>query len=279
MSRCSSQSGTVRLEGLTPGLLTRAVEYLARSPYEHVLLTYIALQGGAMRRDLHVALDEHDRVCGVAFLGRQTILASERQALAAFAALGMHSSERAIVGPRATVEAYWDLIRAWHAPPRLVRNRQPLLALEPSSLIPCGDTISVRRAREDEWEAIAENSAAMIAGELESEPERATGEFGLGIRRMIRFGLWWVGESDGELCFFCDVGAWSAQTAQLQGIWTPPRFRHRGIATSALGAICATLLRTVPTLSLYVNDFNVPALALYHRLGFREVGELQTIFF
>jgi uncharacterized protein len=35
----------------------------------------------------------------------------------------------------------------------------------------------------------------------------------------------------------------------------------------------------VPTLSLYVNDFNAPAITLYRRLGFRDAGELQTIFF
>ncbi len=279
MSHCSSESGDVRLERLSAAHVTPAVEYLARSPYEHVLLTYLALEGGAMRRDLHVAFDERERVCGVAFFGRQTVLASEPEAIAAFAAFGSHCSERAIVGPREEVRAYWDIVRAVHASPRLVRDRQPLMVVDASSLDSPRDAIAVRRAREDEWEVVAENSAAMIAGEIESNPQHEIGDFGAGIRRMIRLGLWWVGESDGELCFFCNVGAWSAQTAQLQGIWTPPPFRGRGIATSALGAICRTLLCIVPTLSLYVNDFNAPAIALYHRVGFRTVAELQTILF
>jgi predicted GNAT family acetyltransferase len=81
------------------------------------------------------------------------------------------------------------------------------------------------------------------------------------------------------LCFFCNVGAWSPQTAQLQGIWTPPALRGRGLATAALAAVCRTLLNVVPTLSLYVNDFNAPAVALYRRLGFRDAGELQTLLF
>ncbi len=272
MSHCSS-------EPLSSASLTAALEYLSRSPYEHVLLTYLAIEGGSMRRDLYVALDDAERVSGVAFFGRQTVLASEPEALPAFAALGAYALERAIVGPRETVRIYWELIRRAHAPPRLVRDRQPLMALDASSLDASRDSVLVRRAREDEWEVVAENSAAMIAGEIESDPQREMGDFGSGIRRMIRLGLWWVGESDGELCFFCNVGAWSAQTAQLQGIWTPPRFRRRGMATAALGAICRTLLCMTPTLSLYVNDFNAPAIALYRRLGFRDVGELQTIFF
>jgi uncharacterized protein len=136
----------------------------------------------------------------------------------------------------------------------------------------------VRPARDDEWRAVAENSAAMIVAELETDP-REDPDFDVSIRRMIRFGLWWVGERDGRLCFFCNVGAWSPHTAQLQGIWTPPDLRNRGIASAALTAVCAQLLRAFPTLSLYVNDFNLPAIRLYRRLGFKETGELKTILF
>jgi len=34
-----------------------------------------------------------------------------------------------------------------------------------------------------------------------------------------------------------------------------------------------------PTISLYVNDFNYPALATYYRVGFRQVGEFATILY
>ncbi|MBB1585525.1 MAG: GNAT family N-acetyltransferase, partial [Propionibacterium sp.] len=32
-----------------------------------------------------------------------------------------------------------------------------------------------------------------------------------------------------------------------------------------------------PVISLYVNDFNTPAIRLYERLGFQEVGSLSTV--
>ena len=64
-----------------------------------------------------------------------------------------------IVGPRATVEAYWDLVRAWHAPPRLVRERQFVMTLDRARLRPYDRSVTVRHARPDEWTAVADNSA------------------------------------------------------------------------------------------------------------------------
>jgi hypothetical protein len=242
-------------------------------------LTYLAIEGTpAMQRDVHVVFGKTDAVEGVAFLGRQIVLAAEPEALDVLARRGARSRERAIVGPREAVRAYWQQVRERHARPRLVRERQPVMVIDETSLRDGNAPVAVRRAREDEWRDVAENSAAMIAGELETNPRRDAG-FDIGIRRMVCLGLWWVGESDGRLCFFCNVGAWSPQTAQLQGIWTPPALRGRGLATAALAAVCRTLLNVVPTLSLYVNDFNAPAVALYRRLGFRDAGELQTLLF
>lgn len=37
------------------------------------------------------------------------------------------------------------------------------------------------------------------------------------------------------------------------------------------------LLGSVREVTLYVNDFNLPALGAYRRLGFREVGDFSTV--
>jgi len=40
-----------------------------------------------------------------------------------------------------------------------------------------------------------------------------------------------------------------------------------------------TLGRVAPLVSLYVNSYNVAALACYRRVGFRQVGTYATILF
>ena len=260
-----------------------ALEYLARSPYEHVFLTYLLLFDltPTTRDSLYVALHDDDRIAGVGYFGRQTVLAASDDAtVEAFAEIGRrHRGERMIVGPRATTARYWSLIAATHTAPRLVRERQYVMMLDRSMLAPYEHSVVARKARIDEWTTVADSSAQMIAGELAYDPRRSSPEFTSNVRTMIERGVWWVGESLGRLCFFCNIGPWSRQTAQLQGIWTPPELRGRGLATAALGAICDRLLGLSPTLSLYVNDFNAPAIALYERVGFTTVAEFQTILF
>ncbi|MBV8530272.1 MAG: GNAT family N-acetyltransferase, partial [Candidatus Eremiobacteraeota bacterium] len=187
--------------------------------------------------------------------------------------------ERMIVGPRETVRALWESVRGWHVAPRLVRDRQLVMMIDRVRLRRYERRAAVRPATIHEWSAVADSSAQMIAQELACDPQRGSAEFIAGIRQMIERKLWWVAGTGGELCFFCHAGPRCKQTIQLQGIWTPPRLRGRGLATASLAAICDRLLETSPTLSLYVNDFNDAAIALYRRVGFEHVGDFQTILF
>jgi len=258
-----------------------ALRYLARSPYLNVFLAHVLLHDPAppAQRNIAVALDRN-AVIGVGYWGRQIALAAEPSAIAAFAEYGRtRRGERMIVGDRTTVSAYWNAVRYWHAPPRLVRDRQLVMLIDRSHLRPYDRRIVVRQAVLGDLSAVADGSAAMVRQELEYDPRRASPEFTAGIRQMIEHKLWWVGSVDGRLCFFCNVGPWSDATMQLQGIWTPPPLRGRGLATASLAAICDRLLDVSPTLSLYVNDFNADAVALYRRVGFDHVGDFQTLLF
>ena len=76
---------------------------------------------------------------------------------------------------------------------------------------------------------------------------------------------------DGEILFKTEVGAASPHACQLQGVWVRPDRRGEGIAAAALAHVVRLVRRDVaPLVTLYVNDHNVPARALYERVGFTE---------
>lgn len=235
----------------------------------------------ATRTAIYTYTDPPGTIRGIAFFGRQVVLAADdAEIAAAFADVApAYRFERMIVGPRHLVSAFWQRVQPWHPAPRAIRESQPVLAVDATTLRGSRGGVIIRRARPAEWESVARNSAKMIEHELEYDPRSLSGEFNTNVRLMIDRGLWWVGEYDGRLCFFCNAGPRSAQTLQLQGIWTPPELRGRGLAAAALYGTCMELLRENTSLSLYVNSFNDPALRLYDRTGFRRVGEFTTLLF
>ena len=271
----------MRVEPVSRATEEAALRYLSRNPYLNVFISHVLLHDlpSHARNDVVIAIDGRN-VAGVVYCGRQLAIAAEPAALQPLADyLKRRRGERMIIGRRETVSAFWDLVRPWHAQPRLVRERQLVMMLDRPRFRPYEPLVTVRHAHPDERDAIADGSAQMVRQELAYDPRRGSPDFYAGVAQMIERKLWWVGLTDGQICFICNIGPWCEQTVQVQGIWTPPALRGRGLATAALGAICERLLAVSPSVSLYVNDFNDAAIALYRRLGFTHVGDFQTILF
>lgn len=231
--------------------------------------------------ELVIYRDRGGTVTGLVYYGAQLVAAADDDAaIDAFAVeTRKHRGLRSFVGPKTTIDALWKIVRAWHPAPLVVRDVQPLYVLRSDALRASEPDVEVRPAVTAEAEIIAEQSAAMIQGELGYDPRANRGGFVAAVRRGIALGLWWVWVVDGTLRFQCNLGPRSAATVQVQGVWTPPELRRHGYAYCALAAIARRLLATEATLSLYVNDFNRPAIALYERLGFTQVGTLATYLF
>ncbi len=62
--------------------------------------------------------------------------------------------------------------------------------------------------------------------------------------------------------------------AILGNVFTHPRFRGRGHATTATSAVTAALLEQVNEVVLSVNPDNAPAIHAYRKLGYVPVGEI-----
>ncbi|WP_246075968.1 DUF4081 domain-containing GNAT family N-acetyltransferase [Brevibacterium jeotgali] len=83
-----------------------------------------------------------------------------------------------------------------------------------------------------------------------------------------------------QVIFKADLGIRSASAVQVQGVWTHPDFRGRGIASAAMVAVSAHAMQHVaPTASLYANSYNAPALRAYEKAGYVQRGTFATVMY
>jgi uncharacterized protein len=185
-----------------------------------------------------------------------------------------------IVGRADAVEAMWSVLAKHWSPARSVRPRQPLLVCDGSlTVVPDPE---VRPATLAELERYVPASAAMFAEELGVSPHVAPGTvpFRARVTELIKDGRALARyDRRGQVIFKAEIGAVSAHTAQVQGVWVRPDLRRRGIGTAAMAAVIAHAATLAPTVSLYVNEYNVAGRRMYDRLGMRGVSTLATVLF
>ena len=88
-----------------------------------------------------------------------------------------------------------------------------------------------------------------------------------------------VTDVNGRVIFKADAGIVNLDAAQVQGVWLHPDYRGCGLAKPFFAAAAQVLQRHYPHLSLYVNDYNARALAMYRGTGWEQIGQFSTIIF
>jgi predicted GNAT family acetyltransferase len=76
----------------------------------------------------------------------------------------------------------------------------------------------------------------------------------------------------GKIAAKCEFSAVTTSAVQLMGVWTDPQLRRRGLGRELLIEVCGHLFRKGKSVTLFVNDFNRPAISLYESLGFQPIG-------
>lgn len=185
-----------------------------------------------------------------------------------------------LVGESDTLRRLWAEVGPHWGPARTHRWSQPLLVLDrPARVAP---DPQVRPAVPADLDVYVPAAAAMFTDELGVSPYAAGGEaaYRSRVAAVVQAGRAFVRlDRSGRVVFKAEIGAVSADTAQVQGVWVAPAWRRRGIGAAGVAAVVAAGLALAPAVSLYVNDFNHAARALYARLGFTEVGALATVLF
>ena len=124
-------------------------------------------------------------------------------------------------------------------------------------------------------------AAAMFTEEVGFDPVARYGDgYAARLRTLIagqRSAI--VTDVNGRVIFKADAGIVNLDAAQLQGVWLHPDYRGYGLAKPFFAAAAQVLQHRYPHLSLYVNDYNARALAMYRGTGWEQIGQFSTIIF
>jgi predicted GNAT family acetyltransferase len=186
-----------------------------------------------------------------------------------------------IIGPDAALRPFLERFARTGLTPRIERA-QVYLALEPRDLPAFERLRELGPARREDYDLVFESGARLRAEELEEDPRDVDATaYRRRVEEECRDGhtYLWKDEGTGGLLFRASLSAITADAAQISGVYTPPEHRNRGLARRALSELCLRVFDRSRAACLFVNDFNVAALAVYRRLGFRERAPWRSAFY
>ncbi len=267
--------------------LAGAVRILSTNPVENVFVAARIRAAGIEQASLGCPIwgFERDGVLrSICHAGSNLVpVNADSQAVAAFADFaGRDRMCSSIIGPSDVAMELWSLLSDRWGPVwsevREVRPRQPVMAIDTDSAIVADR--HVRRVTLQHWDAYYQAAVKMYTEEVGVSPLQGNpAGYRFYIRQLITSGRAF-GLFDGDRVIFkADLGSVSAGVSQVQGVWVDPDFRGRGLAAPAMATVVHLARSVTPTVSLYVNDFNVAARATYARVGFSDVGEFATILY
>jgi predicted GNAT family acetyltransferase len=226
---------------------------------------------------------EAGRLASLCYVGANIVpVEAVPAAITAFAARARKQGRRcsSIAGPAGAVHDLWRQLAPYWDRPREIRYRQPLMAIASDPLVQPDP--AVRLVRPGEIGILLPASVAMFTEEVGISPIGADGgaAYRARVSELVGSGRSLAKIQDGKIVFKAEIGAVTSRACQVQGVWVPPELRGRGHASRGMAAVVAFARRTLaPVVSLYVNDFNVPARAAYRRVGFTEVGTFMSVLF
>jgi GNAT superfamily N-acetyltransferase len=208
---------------------------------------------------------------------------ADAAALDAFAeAIGPVRRCASIVGRSEAAMGLWRrLVRMYPAAwdrPREIRANQPLMAISGPAAGPRDPR--VRRISMVDVESYFAAAVAMYTEEVGVTPLDGTNGYRWYVERLIDQGrAMGIVDGDGSVIFKSDVGSATATTCQVAGVWLRPDLRGHGLSAPAMASVVDLCREEWETVTLYVNDFNSRARALYRRVGFAEIGSLATVLY
>ena len=257
---------------------------IAQDPIRHCLLAArVELGSAGFRKSYSDLLGYFDDeklksaiLCGANVVPINTSLIARQEFANVLSRSGRRSSS--IVGPASEVLDLWSRLSPTWGSAREVREDQPVLAMHGPSLISFDD--EVRYSKLGDLDELVPACVAMFTEEVGVSPNSGASAYRNRVSELVSARRSFVRYLNNELVFKAEVGTVGAEVAQVQGVWVKPEYRGQGISAPAMAAVVKYVLADIaPVVSIYVNNFNAPALATYKKVGFEQVDTFATVLF
>jgi len=273
--------GRWSLRALSEDDVKGALEFLQRDPLINVYLISRLIEERSLAATQIVVVRFNGAIVLVVSLATNIVLAGDPSIsgdltetavmLIADRILTRMLPVRAIISPSHLVEALWNQLRVRLDPPTVVRLNQPIYAIRRRFDYP--DLGEARYSTLRDLDQLVPACAAMHREEVGIDPmERDAAGYRERIRELIEKKRSVVRVADNRIVSKCEYSAVTNDAVQLMGVWTDPRHRRHGLSRELLREVCGHLFRRGKIVTLFVNDFNQPAIALYESLGFQRIG-------
>ena len=281
--------GPLLLERLGPTDVPAVFGWLDRDPVLNVYLQALVLRDAlAAPRDEYWGVRRDGELAALLHIGSHSgALLPLGDDAPAVRLLADHARQRLpflptrfqVIGPRMAAQTCVRHLARSGLLPRLERE-QVYLVIERGALPPFEPLPALTPARAEDFDLIHSSGAQLRLEELEEDPRAVDPDaYRRRVEEECRDGHTWVWRDEQGLCFRASVSAITGDAAQVSGVFTPPGRRGQGLARRGLSELCSRLFERCRAACLFVNRHNLPAIALYRRLGFTERADWYSAFY
>ena len=221
---------------------------------------------------------EDDRLAGIALLGHHILIFAEDVALPFFAktAFEIQAKGHLILGPQAQVEAFWQHLSEFGRETKMSTQQLWYECRQPKSSF---QQMQLQRANFAELDVVAEAHAEMAYETTGTDPRVSDAAgFRHRVAERIERKRTWVKIEDGKVVFKAELARVTEETVYLEGVWTHPDYRGRGIAKSCMTELVHRLLRQHQAVCLLVEAEEQAAIKVYEHVGFVYSEDYQARF-